>query len=151
MTLGTVLDASKGLHDAQRHASFYSTRNDIFDFNQGGVLASAEYTFANDATLTAGYTWTDGYTVSSALAPNPGLGALSRALTSDHAVRPPPSRKQVAYALPTKTHELRLDYSLPFGRNSAVSLGVGRQLIKADGGVDYRNTRLSLSLVYILR
>jgi hypothetical protein len=76
VTLGTGLDASKGLHDAQRHASLYSTRNDIFDFNQGGVLASAEYTFANYATLTTGYTWTDGCTVFSALAPNPGLGAL---------------------------------------------------------------------------
>ncbi len=74
-----------------------------------------------------------------------------RALTSDHAVRPPPGRKQVAYALPTKTHELRLDYSLPFGRNSAVSRGVGRQFIKANRGVYCRNTHLSLSLVHILR
>ncbi len=76
---------------------------------------------------------------------------LSRALTVDKAVRPPPGRTQVAYALPTKTQEFSLDYSLPFGRNSAVNVGVGRQLIKADGGVDYRNTRLRLSLVHILR
>ncbi len=151
LSLGTVLESSKGLHDAQRHASLYSARNDIYDFNQAGLLASAEYTFANYATLSAGYAWTDGYTISSALAPNPGLGALSRALTLDHAVRPPPGRKQVAYALPTRTHEFTLDYSLPFGRNSAVSLGLGRQLIEADGGVDYRNTRLRLSLVHILR
>ncbi len=151
LSLGTVLEASKGLHDAQRHASLYSPRNDIYDFNQAGLLGSVEYTFANYATLSAGYAWTDGYTISSALAPNPGLGALSRALTLDHAVRPPPGRKQVAYALPTKTQDFSLDYSLPFGRNSAVSVGLSRQLIEADGGVDYRNTRLRLSLVHILR
>lgn len=151
VSVGTVLDASQGRHDARRHASLFSTRNDIFDFNQAGLQASAEYTFANYATLTAAYRWTDGHTVSSALAPNPALRELSRALTVDKAVRPPPGRTQVAYALPTKTQEFSLDYSLPFGRNSAVNVGVGRQLIKADGGVDYRNTRLRLSLVHILR
>jgi hypothetical protein len=57
------------------------------------LFASADYTFASYAMLSATYTWIDGYTVSSALAPNPGLGALSRALTLDHAVEPPPGRK----------------------------------------------------------
>lgn len=151
VSIGTSLDAGKGLHDARRHASPFSPRNDIYDFNQASLLASADYTFVNDATLTAGYTWTDGYTVSSALAPNPRLKALARALTLDSAVPPPPGRKQVAYSLPTKTHEFSLDCSVPFGRNSAVGVGVARQFIEADGGVDYRNTRLSLSLVHILR
>jgi len=150
LSAGGTLEASKGLHDAVRHASIYSPRNDIYDFNQAGLFASADYTFANYAMLSASYTWVDGYTVSSALAPNPGLGALSRALTLDHAVEPPPGRKQVAYALPTRAHLLEVEYSLPIGRDSALSIGVSRQLIKANGGVDYTNNRLSLSLLHIL-
>jgi hypothetical protein len=50
------VDANKDLHDAQRHASNdNSKRKDIFDFNQGGLLAGADHCFANYATLTAGY------------------------------------------------------------------------------------------------
>ena len=148
---GAILEASKGLHDAERHASIYSTRNDIYDFQQASLFAGADYTFANYAALSASYTWVDGYTVSSALAPNPGLGAISRALTLDHAVQPPPGRKQVAYTLPSKAHLFSLDYSLPIGRDSAISAGISRQLIKANGGVDYTNNRLSLSVMHILR
>lgn len=150
ISAGGTLEGSKGLHDAVRHASLYSPRNDIYDFNQAGLFASADYTFANYALLSASYTWVDGYTISSALAPNPGLGALARALTLDHAVEPPPGRKQVAYALPTRAHLLAVEYSLPIGRDSAVSVGVSRQLIKANGGVDYTNNRLSLSVMHIL-
>ena len=150
ISAGGTLEGSKGLHDAVRHASIYSPRNDIYDFNQAGLFASADYTFANYALLSASYTWVDGYTISSALAPNPGLGALARALTLDHAVEPPPGRKQVAYALPTRAHLLAVEYSLPIGRDSAVSVGVSRQLIKANGGVDYTNNRLSLSVMHIL-
>lgn len=147
---GLSLEASKGLHDGARHASIYSPRNDIYDFNQVSLFTNADYTFASYAMLSASYTWVDGYTVSSALAPNPGLGALSRALTLDHAVEPPPGRKQVAYALPTRAHLLAVEYSLPVGRDSALSVGVSRQLIKANGGVDYTNNRLSLSFLHIL-
>jgi hypothetical protein len=150
LSAGGSLEASKGLHDAVRHASIYSARNDIYDFNQASLFASADYTFVSYAMLSATYTWIDGYTVSSALAPNPGLGALSRALTLDHAVEPPPGRKQVAYALPTRAHLLAVEYSLPVGRDSALSVGVSRQLIKANGGVDYTNNRLSLSFMHIL-
>lgn len=148
---GAILEASKGLHDGQRHASVYSRRNDIYDFNQANLFAGAGYTFTNYATLSASYTWVDGYTVSSALAPNPGLGAISRALTLDKAVQPPAGRKQVAYTLVSKAHLLSLDYSLPIGRDSAISAGISRQLIKARRGVDYTNNRLSLSFMHILR
>jgi len=150
LSAGGSLEASKGLHDALRHASIYSPRNDIYDFNQASLFATADYTFTNYAMLSANYSWIDGYTVSSALAPNPGLGALSRALTLDGAVEPPPGRKQVAYTLPTRAHLLSVEYSLPVGRDSSLSIGVSRQLIKAYGGVDYANNRLSLSFMHIL-
>lgn len=66
-------------------------------------------------------------------------------------MEPPPGRKQVAYALPTRAHLLAVEYSLPIGRDSALSVGVSRQLIKANGGVDYTNNRLSLSFMHILQ
>lgn len=78
---------------AQRHASVYSTRNDIYDFNQGSVFVEADCTLSGYAILSASYTWADGYTVSSALVPNPGLGSIARAPTLDHAVPVPVGRK----------------------------------------------------------
>jgi len=150
ISAGGSLEASKGLHDGARHASIYSPRNDIYDFNQSGLFATADYTFTNYAMLSASYSWIDGYTISSALAPNPGLGALSRALTLDSAVEPPPGRKQVAYTLPTRAHLLAVEYSLPVGRDSSLGVGISRQLIKANGGVDYTNNRLSLNFMHIL-
>jgi hypothetical protein len=150
VTAGTVFEASKGIHDAQRHASVYSTRNDIYDFNQGSVFVAADYTSSNYAILSASYTWADGYTVSSALAPNPGLGSIARALTSDHAVPVPVGRKQVAYTLPSGAHLFDLNYSLPVGRDSSINAGVSRQIIKANRGVDYTNNRISLTFVHIL-
>ena len=147
---GATFEASKGIHDAQRHASIYSTRNDIYDFNQGSVFAGVDYTLSNYAMVSASYTVGDGYIVSSALAPNPGLRNISRALTSDHAVRPPVGRKQVAYTLPARIHLVDVTYSHPVGRDSSINVGVSRQIVKARQGVDYTNNRISLRLIQIL-
>ncbi len=151
LTAGVTYEVSKGIHDARRHASIYSTRNDIYDFNQGSVFAGADYTLNNYAVVSASYTFGDGYVVSSALAPNPGLGSISRALTADHAVRPPVGRKQVAYTLPARTHLVEVNYSHPVGRDSSVNVGISRQIVKARQGVDYTNNRISLRFIQILR
>ncbi len=151
LTAGATYEISKGIHDARRHASIYSTRNDIYDFNQGSVFAGADYTLNNYAVVSASYTFGDGYVVSSALAPNPGLGSISRALTADHAVRPPVGRKQVAYTLPARTHLVEVNYSHPVGRDSSVNVGISRQIVKARQGVDYTNNRISLRFIQILR
>lgn len=150
LTAGATYEVSKGIHDARRHASIYSTRNDIYDFNQGSVFAGADYTLRNYAVISASYTFGDGYVVSSALAPNPGLGSISRALTADHAVQPPVGRKQVAYTLPARTHLVDVNYSHPIGRDSSINVGISRQLVKARQGVDYTNNRISLRFIQIL-
>ncbi|OGT73727.1 MAG: hypothetical protein A3H44_09430 [Gammaproteobacteria bacterium RIFCSPLOWO2_02_FULL_57_10] len=148
--VGTTYESSEGVNDDRGNASPYSTRNDIFDFEQAGIFASADYAFANSTLLALSYTWIDGYTVSSALAPNPRLLRIAKALTLDPAVQAPPGRHQVAYTLPTHAHLLALDWSIPVGRDSSVNLGYARQEIRADDSVEYGNDQFSVTFMLAL-
>jgi hypothetical protein len=93
------------------------------------------------------YLWIDGNTVSSALAPNPRLLAISKALTLDPAVRAPPGHPQVAYTLPTYAHLLTVNWSIPLGRDTSLNLGYGRQEIRAQDNVDYGNNQFSVTFL----
>ncbi len=145
---GFVFEKSDGRNDGSKYASAYSTVNDIYDFTQRSAFASLEYAFYNQSLLSLSYTIVDGNTVSSALAPNPRLLAISEALTLDPAVPAPPGRNQVAYSLKTDAHLLALDWSIPVGRDTGFSIGYARQQIEARNGVNYRNDRISLKLLH---
>jgi hypothetical protein len=148
---GVVYELSEGLRDAGSYASAYSDDNDVFDYSQFSAFSVAAYTFSNSSTLSLNYNWVDGHTVSSALAPNPQLLAIAKALTLDGAVKPPPGRQQVAYTLKSHAHLLSLDWSFPLGSDTSLTAGVSRQHIKAGNGVDYANERLSLTLLHVLQ
>jgi 3',5'-cyclic AMP phosphodiesterase CpdA len=141
---------SEGRHDGARYASIYSAKNDILDFDEQSIFASIDYAFADQSLLTLGYTWVDGYTLSSALAPNPRLLAIARALTVDPAITAPPGRNQVVYTLKSSAHLVSLDWSKPVGRDTSFSIGYSYQDIQARRGVDYQNTRISLRLMHAL-
>lgn len=151
VSAGIGYERSEGNKDGARYASMYSPDNDIFDFEQGSLFVSADYTFVNDSALSASYTYVDGNTVSSALAPNPALLGISRALTPDGAYPSAPWRTIVAYTLASKAHLFALNWSLPLGQNSSVTAGYSRQQINARHGVDYSNDSLSLTLLHILK
>lgn len=148
--VGTTYESSEGVNDGRGDASPYSTRNDIFDFEQVSLFASVDHAFANSMLLALSYTWIDGYTVSSALAPNPRLLRIAKALTLDPAVKTPPGRHQVAYTLPTRVHLLALDWSIPLGRDASLNMGYLRQEIRADNSVDYGNDQFSLTYMLAL-
>jgi len=147
-TAGFLYEYSQGRHDGVRHSSMYSPVNDIYDFSQRGAFASAEYAFFNQALLSLSYSWVDGNTVSSALAPNPRLLGISSALTLDPAVPAPAGRRQVAYSLKTQAHLWSLDWSIPVGTDTAFSIAYALQQIAARAGVDYKNDRISVKLLH---
>ncbi len=151
VSAGLGYERSEGLEDSIEYASMYSPVNDIYDFEQGSAFASAEYTFANDALLSASYTYVDGNSVSSALAPNAALLAISKDLTPDGAFPAPPMRTIVAYTLASKSHLTALNWNLPLGQNTSLTVGLAHQKITARAGVDYRNTQFSLTLLQILK
>lgn len=148
---GFAYEFSEGLKDGAQYASKYSPKNDIYDFEQASVFASLDYTFSNFSTLSASYSYGDGFTVSSALAPNPALLAISTALAPDTAFPAPLGRMIVAYSLDTKAHQFALNWSVPIGRDSSLTAGYSRQQIGARRGVDYTNDRVSLTFMYILK
>jgi len=148
---GAVHELSEGLRDGRAYASIYSDQNDIFDYSQFSVFGVTTYTFANSSTLSMNYSWVDGHTVSSALAPNPQLLTIAKALTLDGAVTPPPGRRQVAYTLKSRAHLLSLDWSFPLGQDTSLTAGVSRQEIEAGNRVGYSNERVSLTLIHILQ
>ena len=145
---GLLYEYSQGHNDGAQFASMYAPNNDIYDFSQRGLFASAEYAFANQALLSLSYSWIDGNTVSSALAPNPRLLRIATELTLDPAVPAPAGRQQVAYSLETQAHLLSLDWSIPVGTDTAFSIAWARQQIGARDGVDYTNNRLSVKLLH---
>lgn len=148
---GVGYERSEGSHDGAEYASMYSPNNDIFDFEQGSVFVSADYTFANYHSLSASYTYVDGNTVSSALAPNMPLLAISKALTPDGAYPAPPWRTIVAYTLASKAQLTALNWSIPIGQNTSVTAGYSHQKIDARNDVYYSNDSLSLTLMHILK
>ncbi len=148
---GANYEISEGLEDGVKYASKYSPDNDIYDFEQASVFVSTEYTFSNYSTLSGSYSYVDGNTVSSALAPNPPLLAISKALAPDSAFPAPANRMIVAYTLATKAHLFSLNWSLPVGRDSSLTAGYSRQLINGRGDLEYTNDRLSLTFLHILK
>lgn len=148
---GVSVENSDGKYDGAMYASMYSPDNDIFDFSQTSVFTALNYTFANYSTLNLSYNFTDGYTVSNALAPNPTLLAIADALTIDAAIPAPAGRNIVAYSLETNAHIFTLDWSYPIGRDTSISAAYSWQDISARAGVDYSNNRTSLTLVHILK
>ena len=148
---GVGVEQSLGKHDGAKYTSMYSPSNDIFDFNQASAFTGLNYTFANYSTVDVSYNYVDGHTVSSALAPNPALLAISQALTIDAAFTPPIGRNIVSYTLETKAHIWTLDWSYPLGRDTSLSATYSRQDISARAGVDYANNRISLTLLHILK
>lgn len=148
---GVAYELNEGLEDGDGLASPYSPDNDIYDFDQASVFASLEYTLRNLSSLSASYSYVDGNTVSSALAPNPALLAIAEALAPDGAFPAPVGRTVVAYTLATKAHLFSLNWSVPIGRDSSLTAGYNRQQIQARAGVDYTNDRISLTFMYILR
>lgn len=148
---GLTYEFNEGLEDSAKYASRYSPDNDIYDFEQTSAFASLDYTFRNFSSLSASYSYVDGNTVSSALAPNPALLAISDALAPDGAFPAPAGRMIVAYTLATKAHIYSLDWSLPIGRDSSITAGYSRQQIEARRGVNYSNDRVSLTFIHILK
>ena len=148
---GAAYEFNEGLKDGAAYASKYSPDNDIYDFEQASVFASIDYTFRNFSSLSASYSYVDGNTVSSALAPNPALLAIANALAPDGAFPAPAGRTIVAYTLTTKAHLYSLNWSVPVGRDSSLTAGYSRQQIKARAGVDYTNDRVSLTFLHILK
>tara|TARA_R110002167_G_scaffold89012_4_gene239962 strand:+ start:48 stop:953 length:906 start_codon:yes stop_codon:yes gene_type:complete len=148
---GAAYEFNEGLEDGAAYASRYSPDNDIYDFEQASVFASLDYTFRNFSSLSASYSYVDGNTVSSALAPNPALLAIADALAPDGAFPAEPWRMIVAYTLATKAHLFALNWSVPVGRDSSLTAGYSRQQIEARRGVDYTNDRVSLTFMHILK
>ena len=148
---GAAYEFNEGLEDGAAYASRYSPDNDIYDFEQASVFASLDYTFRNFSSLSASYSFVDGNTVSSALAPNPALLAIADALAPDGAFPAEPWRMIVAYTLATKAHLFALNWSVPVGRDSSLTAGYSRQQIEARRGVDYTNDRVSLTFMHILK
>lgn len=146
---GARYDISEGINDDRFNASIYSTLNDIFDFDQFGIFAGVDYSFENYTTLSLNYSWVDGNTVSSALAPNPRLLGIASALTLDPAVQAPPGRHQVAYTLKTDAHLLSLNWSIPVGDDTSFNLGFARHDIRARDNVNYANNQFSVTLVHV--
>tara|TARA_R110001606_G_scaffold235843_2_gene383720 strand:+ start:851 stop:1756 length:906 start_codon:yes stop_codon:yes gene_type:complete len=148
---GLAYEFNEGLEDGAAHASRYSPDNDIYDYEQASMFASLDYTFRNFSSLSASYSYVDGNTVSSALAPNPTLLAIADALAPDTAFPAPSGRMIVAYTLATKAHLYSLNWSVPVGRDSSLTAGYSRQQIEARRGVDYSNDRVSLTFMHILK
>ena len=148
---GLAYEFNEGLDDGAEYASMYSPENDIYDFEQASIFASLDYTFRNFSSLSASYSYVDGNTVSSALAPNPALLAIADALAPDGAFPAPPWRTIVAYTLATKAHLFSLNWSVPIGRDSSLTAGYSRQQIGARRGVEYSNDRVSLTFMHILK
>ena len=151
LAAGLAYEFNQGLDDGAEYASKYSPKNDIYDFEQASAFASLDYTFRNFSSLSASYSYVDGNTVSSALAPNPALLAIADALAPDRAFPAPPGRMIVAYTLATKAHMFALNWSMPIGRDSSFTAGFSRQQIEARRGVDYSNDRVSLTFMHILK
>lgn len=147
---GAAYEISEGINDDRLNSSKYSPLNDIFDFDQFRLFAGVDYTFVNNSTLSAGYTWVDGNTVSSALAPNPRLLAISRALTLDTAVKAPPGRDQVAYTLASHSHFLSLIWSIPANANTSVNLGFTRHDVRAKNNINYGNNQFSVTILRVM-
>ena len=148
---GLSLEQSEGKYDGVNYASSYNPNNDILDFTQASAFAGFDYTFANYSTLSASYSYIDGNTLSSALAPNPALLAIAQALTIDAAIPAPTGRNIVAYTLETKAHIWSVDWSYPIGRDTSVTATYSWQDIAARAGIDYSNNRISLTLMHILK
>lgn len=147
---GTTYEFSEGINDGRSNATPISARNDIFDFEQASLFATVDYALTNNTLLALSYTWIDGYTVSSALAPNPRLLGIAKALTFDPAVQAPVGRNQVAYSIASRTHMLALDWSIPLGRDTSLNLGYARQEIRADNSVEYGNDQFSVTFLLAL-
>ncbi len=148
---GVSGEQSYGKYDGAKYANMYSPHNDIFDFTQASAFSQISYTLANYSTLNASYSYVDGNTVSSALAPNPRLLAIAQALTIDAAYPAPIGRNIVSYTLETKAHIWTVDWSYPLGRDTSLTAAYSRQDIAARAGVDYSNDRISLTIMHILK
>jgi predicted porin len=151
LAAGVAYEINDGRNDGAVYSSKYSPNNDIYDFEQASVFATLDYTFRNFSSLSASYSYVDGNTVSSALAPNPALLAIANALAPDGAFPAPSGRTIVAYTLATKAHLFSLNWSFPIGRDSSLTAGYNRQQIEARRGVDYTNDRVSLTFLHILK
>ncbi|MDX1491875.1 MAG: hypothetical protein R3332_11350 [Pseudohongiellaceae bacterium] len=145
---GASKEIIEGIHDGWRYQSHYSSENDIYDFDQQSLFLALEYGFSNFSTLGVEYALQDGYTISSALAPNPQLLAISRALTLDPAIEQASGLNQVAYSIKTRAHILSVNWSIPIGVDSSLTLLASRQQIIARQGVDYSNNQLGVSLLH---
>ena len=148
---GAAYEFNEGRKDGAAYASKYSSENDIYDFKQASILTSLDYTFRNFSSVSASYSFVDGNTVSSALAPNPALLAIAEALAPDDAFPAPAGRATVAYTLATKAQLFSLNWSIPVGRDSSLTAGYSRQKIEARRGVEYTNDRVSLTFMHILK
>lgn len=118
--------------------------NDLFSDDATSLFARASYEFANAVTLTAGYTRSDGFTVSSTEMP-----AL-KIYTASDAVYVDPSWPDLwfAYRLQTTTDDWSLELSVPVGLDSSINLGASRQVIDGPSDLDYRNRLLTVSFVH---
>lgn len=145
---GVSKEFSEGSYDGQRYQSHYSSENDIYDFQQQSLFTTLEYSFSDFSTVSLEYSLIDGYTVSSALAPNPRLLGVSKALTLDPAIDAPAGRSQVAYTLETRVHLFTAHWSYPIGMDSSLTLSASRQIIIARKNVDYSNNHLSISFIH---
>lgn len=148
---GLAYEINEGLNDGAKYASRIGQNNDIYDFEQASAYASLDYTFRNFSSVSASYSYVDGNTVSSALAPNLALLAIADTLAPDAAFPAPPGRMIVAYTLATKAQLYSLNWSVPVGRDSSLTAGYSRQQIEARRGVDYTNDRVSLTFMHILK
>ncbi len=120
--------------------------DDIFDFTQSSLLASADYTFNNGSTLTASYTFTDGHSVSSGLVPNERLMQISSAIAIDPAFDPVWGLTQAAYQIKSDTHVYALDWSLALGPDSALDFAYEYRDIQAPASTSYSGSRIGVTM-----
>ncbi|MES3006270.1 MAG: hypothetical protein V4751_00705 [Pseudomonadota bacterium] len=143
---------SEGTHDNAPASPIvypWSARNisdDIYDFDQSGFFLSADYTFSNASMLTASYSFTDGYTVSSGLVPNARLANLSSAIAQDPAFGYVHGQYHAAYQLEADSHIYALDWSVVLGTDAALNFGYEYRDIHAVASTRYDGSKLGVTL-----
>lgn len=107
---------------------------DVFDQESGFAFARVDYTFENASVLSAGYRYRDG-DIDASARPGSALLGITSAIAKDTGI----GRNYVAYRIDIRSHAIRLDWSVPLGRDASVTLGVQRSIARAAGGTQYHN------------
>ncbi|MEX0617507.1 MAG: hypothetical protein WDZ76_02290 [Pseudohongiellaceae bacterium] len=146
-SVGVVSETSRG--NSERHtdlSAYYSTAqpHDIFDYDNDVASASIEYSFENGNLLTASYSRSDGYVVSSAVPPVSHLISNASALAADPAFE----HRRVLYLLKAETDNFSAGLNIPLGRDTSLDMQMNWYSIHGKGTGNYRNARAGVSLIH---